>query len=116
MARSGDIAHDPICPAFGFWSQCPQHHPMPCLLQDWSKASAYDQPVVPPLQRRKDRVEHLREAEMGSSPGGYLAIGTEDAPRPRMSPATIAAKVLALVGEHRGGGLLRDISREERGC
>ncbi|KAK2530051.1 Mtss1l [Columba guinea] len=59
---------------------------------DWSKASAYDQPVVPPLQRRKDRVEHLREAEMGSSPGGYLAIGTEDAPRPRMSPATIAAK------------------------
>ncbi|XP_065704196.1 protein MTSS 2 isoform X7 [Patagioenas fasciata] len=59
---------------------------------DWSKASAYDQPVVPPVQRRKDRVEHLREAEMGSSPGGYLAIGTEDAPRPRMSPATIAAK------------------------
>ncbi|XP_053934690.1 protein MTSS 2 isoform X10 [Cuculus canorus] len=59
---------------------------------DWSKASPYDQPVVPTLQRRKDRVEHLREAEMGSSASGYPAIGGEDAPRPRMSPATIAAK------------------------
>ncbi|NXB54340.1 MTSSL protein, partial [Leucopsar rothschildi] len=65
---------------------------MPCPLQDWSKANPYDQPVVPTLQRRKDRVEHLREAEMGSPAGGYPAIGGEDAPRPRMSPATIAAK------------------------
>ncbi|NWW35957.1 MTSSL protein, partial [Panurus biarmicus] len=65
---------------------------MPCPLQDWSKASPYDQPVVPTLQRRKDRVEHLREAEMGSPAGGYSGIGAEDAPRPRMSPATIAAK------------------------
>ncbi|XP_026712776.1 MTSS1-like protein [Athene cunicularia] len=59
---------------------------------DWSKASPYDQPVVPTLQRRKDRVEHLREAEMGSPASGYPGIGGEDAPRPRMSPATIAAK------------------------
>ncbi|NXR22926.1 MTSSL protein, partial [Cinclus mexicanus] len=65
---------------------------MPCQLQDWSKASPYDQPVVPTLQRRKDRVEHLREAEMGSPAGGYSGISGEDAPRPRMSPATIAAK------------------------
>ncbi|NXN32094.1 MTSSL protein, partial [Nycticryphes semicollaris] len=73
-----------------FWLQ---FHPMSsCLLQDWSKASPYDQPVVPTLQRRKDRVEHLREAEMGSPASGYPAIGGEDAPRPRMSPATIAAK------------------------
>ncbi|NXW48485.1 MTSSL protein, partial [Nyctiprogne leucopyga] len=60
--------------------------------QDWSKASPYDQPVVPTLQRRKDRVEHLREAETGSPAGGYPGSGAEDAPRPRMSPATIAAK------------------------
>ncbi|XP_021396776.2 protein MTSS 2 isoform X3 [Lonchura striata] len=59
---------------------------------DWSKASPYDQPVVPTLQRRKDRVEHLREAELGSPAAGYPGIGGEDAPRPRMSPATIAAK------------------------
>ncbi|XP_052541231.1 protein MTSS 2 isoform X9 [Tympanuchus pallidicinctus] len=59
---------------------------------DWSKASPYDQPVVSTLQRRKDRVEHLREAEMGSASGAYPAMGSEDAPRPRMSPATIAAK------------------------
>uniref|UniRef100_A0A8C9MS63 MTSS I-BAR domain containing 2 n=1 Tax=Serinus canaria TaxID=9135 RepID=A0A8C9MS63_SERCA len=35
---------------------------------------------------------HLREAEMGSPAGGYPGISAEDAPRPRMSPATIAAK------------------------
>ncbi|NXX48999.1 MTSSL protein, partial [Tricholaema leucomelas] len=63
--------------------------PLSRPLQDWSKASPYDQPMVPTLQRRKDRVEHLREAEMGSAATGYTA---EDAPRPRMSPATIAAK------------------------
>ncbi|XP_073163278.1 protein MTSS 2 isoform X8 [Lepidochelys kempii] len=59
---------------------------------DWSKASPYDQPVVTTLQRRKNRVEHLREAEMGSAGMGYPGINLEDVPRPRMSPATIAAK------------------------
>ncbi|XP_053904689.1 protein MTSS 2 isoform X7 [Malaclemys terrapin pileata] len=59
---------------------------------DWSKASPYDQPVVTTLQRRKDRVEHLREAELGSTSMGYPGINLEDVPRPRMSPATIAAK------------------------
>uniref|UniRef100_A0A8C4JQ71 MTSS I-BAR domain containing 2 n=1 Tax=Dromaius novaehollandiae TaxID=8790 RepID=A0A8C4JQ71_DRONO len=59
---------------------------------DWSKASPYDQPVVNTLQRRKDRVEHLREAEMASAAMGYTGISVEEAPRPRMSPATIAAK------------------------
>ncbi|NWZ52192.1 MTSSL protein, partial [Haliaeetus albicilla] len=90
----GDTGACPLlpCPAFSSWSQCPRCHPMPCPLQDWSKASPYDQPVVPTLQRRKDRVEHLREAEMGSPASGYSGIGGEDAPRPRMSPATIAAK------------------------
>uniref|UniRef100_A0A8C8SSH3 MTSS I-BAR domain containing 2 n=1 Tax=Pelusios castaneus TaxID=367368 RepID=A0A8C8SSH3_9SAUR len=59
---------------------------------DWSKACPYDQPVISTLQRRKDRVEHLREAEMGSTSVGYPGINMEDVPRPRMSPATIAAK------------------------
>ncbi|NXG68873.1 MTSS1 protein, partial [Baryphthengus martii] len=91
---SEDIGARPLPPCCAVSSQpgCPQCHPMPCLLQDWSKASPYDQPVVPTLQRRKDRVEHLREAEMGLPATGYPAIGAEDAPRPRMSPATIAAK------------------------
>ncbi|XP_038223886.1 protein MTSS 2 isoform X6 [Dermochelys coriacea] len=62
------------------------------LSLDWSKASPYDQPVVTTLQRRKDRVEHLREAEMGSASVGHPGINLEDVPRPRMSPATIAAK------------------------
>ncbi|XP_039358700.1 protein MTSS 2 isoform X8 [Mauremys reevesii] len=62
------------------------------LSLDWSKASPYDQPVVSTLQRRKDRVEHLREAELGSASMGYPGINLEDVPRPRMSPATIAAK------------------------
>ncbi|NXO53813.1 MTSSL protein, partial [Aramus guarauna] len=91
---SGDVGARtlPPCRAFGSRPRCPQRHPVPCPLQDWSKASPYDQPVVPTLQRRKDRVEHLREAEMGSPAVGYPGIGGEDAPRPRMSPATIAAK------------------------
>ncbi|XP_074142039.1 protein MTSS 2 isoform X2 [Sminthopsis crassicaudata] len=59
---------------------------------DWSKAGPYDQPMATTLQRRKDRVEHLREAEVGPGSGGYPSIGGEEAPRPRMSPATIAAK------------------------
>ncbi|NWH71434.1 MTSS1 protein, partial [Piaya cayana] len=83
--------HPPL-PCFLLLGRCPWRYPVLCLLQDWSKASPYDQPVVPTLQRRKDRVEHLREAEMGSPAGGYPAMGGEDAPRPRMSPATIAAK------------------------
>lgn len=75
-------------------------------MQDWSKASPYDQPVVPTLQRRKDRVEHLREAEMSSPGSGYPGIGTEDTPRPRMSPATIAAKVPPPAGQALRQGLL----------
>ncbi|NWW77718.1 MTSS1 protein, partial [Climacteris rufus] len=86
----GTSARVPSCPAPG--PSVTSMNLTPCPLQDWSKASPYDQPVVPTLQRRKDRVEHLREAEMGSPAAGYPGIGTEDAPRPRMSPATIAAK------------------------
>ncbi|XP_078005473.1 protein MTSS 2 isoform X6 [Phascolarctos cinereus] len=59
---------------------------------DWSKAGPYDQPMATTLQRRKDRVEHLREAEGGPGSGSYPSIGGEETPRPRMSPATIAAK------------------------
>ncbi|XP_069510994.1 protein MTSS 2 isoform X8 [Ambystoma mexicanum] len=56
---------------------------------DWSKASPYDQPMLASLQRRKDRVEHLRESELGP---GYQGMSMDDPHRPRMSPATIAAK------------------------
>ncbi|NXF09553.1 MTSS1 protein, partial [Smithornis capensis] len=86
----GDIRAWPFLPRSS--SRCHSVNLTPFPLQDWSKASPYDQPVVPTLQRRKDRVEHLREAEMGSPASGYPGIGSEDAPRPRMSPATIAAK------------------------
>ncbi|XP_029465085.1 protein MTSS 2 isoform X2 [Rhinatrema bivittatum] len=56
---------------------------------DWAKASPYEQPMVNTLQRRKDRVEHLREAELGPA---YLGMNADESQRPRMSPATIAAK------------------------
>ncbi|XP_054856327.1 protein MTSS 2 isoform X2 [Eublepharis macularius] len=59
---------------------------------DWSKATLYEQPVVNTLQRRKDRVEHLREAEMGSATLVYPGMSLEEGSRPRMSPASIAAK------------------------
>nr|XP_033797109.1 protein MTSS 2 isoform X2 [Geotrypetes seraphini] len=57
--------------------------------KDWAKASPYEQPMVNTLQRRKDRVEHLREAELGPA---YLGMSMDELQRPRMSPATIAAK------------------------
>nr|XP_056718641.1 protein MTSS 2 isoform X2 [Euleptes europaea] len=59
---------------------------------DWSKATLYEQPVANTLQRRKDRVEHLREAEMGSATLVYPGISLEEGSRPRMSPASIAAR------------------------
>lgn len=57
---------------------------------DWAKAGPHEQPST--LQRRKDRVELLRETEPGTASGGTLGPSGEEAPRPRMSPATIAAK------------------------
>lgn len=55
------------------------------------------------LQRRKDRVEHLREAEMSAASLVYPGFGLEEGSRPRMSPACIAAKVQVM---GTGGGLL----------
>ncbi|KAM8799341.1 protein MTSS 2 [Eudromia elegans] len=60
--------------------------------QDWSKGGPYEQPAAGTLQRRKDRVEHLRDAEVASAAAAYAGLAGEEAPRPRMSPATIAAK------------------------
>ncbi|XP_063573833.1 protein MTSS 2 isoform X5 [Pongo abelii] len=59
---------------------------------DWSKVSSHEQPSGATLQRRKDRVELLRDTEPGPASGGTLGPSGEEAPRPRMSPATIAAK------------------------
>ncbi|XP_061449802.1 protein MTSS 2 isoform X2 [Rhineura floridana] len=63
------------------------------LCKDWSKANLYEQPVGNTLQRRRDRIEHLREAEMSSTTTlVYPGVSLEEGPRPRMSPASIAAK------------------------
>ncbi|XP_016045285.1 protein MTSS 2 isoform X8 [Erinaceus europaeus] len=59
---------------------------------DWSKAGPHEQPMGTTLQRRKDRVELLRDAEPGPASGATLGPSGEESPRPRMSPATIAAK------------------------
>ncbi|XP_076989092.1 protein MTSS 2 isoform X2 [Tamandua tetradactyla] len=59
---------------------------------DWAKAGPHEQPPGTALQRRKDRVELLREAEPSPAGGGVLGPGGEETLRPRMSPATIAAK------------------------
>ncbi|XP_045389944.1 protein MTSS 2 isoform X5 [Lemur catta] len=59
---------------------------------DWSKAGPHEQPSAATLQRRKDRVELLRDAEPGPTSGGTVGPSGEEVPRPRMSPATIAAK------------------------
>ncbi|XP_073736132.1 protein MTSS 2 isoform X3 [Callorhinus ursinus] len=59
---------------------------------DWAKAGPHEQPSGTSLQRRKDRAEHPRDTEPGLASGGTLGPSGEEAPRPRMSPATIAAK------------------------
>ncbi|KAF3817666.1 hypothetical protein GH733_012953 [Mirounga leonina] len=60
--------------------------------RDWAKAGPHEQPSGTSLQRRKDRAEHPRDPEPGLASGGTLGPSGEEAPRPRMSPATIAAK------------------------
>uniref|UniRef100_A0A8B9SAX4 MTSS I-BAR domain containing 2 n=1 Tax=Apteryx owenii TaxID=8824 RepID=A0A8B9SAX4_APTOW len=82
--------------------------------QDWSKASPYDQPVVNTLQRRKDRVEHLREAEMASAAMGYPGISVEEAPRPRMSPATIHGEEVSPAASDLAMVLTRGLSLEHQ--
>ncbi|KAG2470143.1 MTSSL protein, partial [Polypterus senegalus] len=62
------------------------------LFQDWSKPGPYDQPVVNTLQRKKEPVDRLRDPETTPPQPGYAALHPEDSQRPRMTPATIAAK------------------------
>ncbi|XP_047435878.1 protein MTSS 2 isoform X3 [Mugil cephalus] len=64
------------------------------MWKDWSKAGQYEQSMAAAtVQRRKEPLDRLRESE--SSPGspGYAGPShPEDAQRPRMTPANVAAK------------------------
>ncbi|XP_078400088.1 protein MTSS 2-like isoform X12 [Cetorhinus maximus] len=60
---------------------------------DWSKPGPYDQPVVNTLQRRKEATERYREAEAVSATMVYPGISVEEIQRPRMTAASLAAKV-----------------------
>ncbi|KAG5849363.1 hypothetical protein ANANG_G00109540 [Anguilla anguilla] len=67
---------------------------------DWSKPGPYEQPLVSTLQRRKEPLERLREPEASAGAQGYSGMHPEDPQqRPRMTPASIAAKVTAKHGE-----------------
>ncbi|KAL7831042.1 hypothetical protein SRHO_G00305440 [Serrasalmus rhombeus] len=59
---------------------------------DWSKAGPHEQPLVNTLQRRKEPLDRLRESEASPQSQGYAGVHPEDPQRPRMTPATIAAK------------------------
>ncbi|XP_037372002.1 protein MTSS 2 isoform X2 [Talpa occidentalis] len=74
------------------YSKPPSPMPSDITSQDWSKAGPHEQPSGTTLQRRKDRVELLRDTEPGPASGSTVGPSGEEAPRPRMSPATIAAK------------------------
>ncbi|XP_064437343.1 protein MTSS 2 isoform X4 [Mirounga angustirostris] len=74
------------------YSKPPSPMPSDITSQDWAKAGPHEQPSGTSLQRRKDRAEHPRDPEPGLASGGTLGPSGEEAPRPRMSPATIAAK------------------------
>ncbi|XP_070616669.1 protein MTSS 2 isoform X2 [Erythrolamprus reginae] len=83
---SGFISQDAM------FSKPPSPMPLDITSQDWSRLPVYEQPGASALQRRKDRVELLREAEPGLASLGYPGLSLEEAPRPRLSPASIAAK------------------------
>ncbi|XP_056098447.1 protein MTSS 2 isoform X6 [Rhinichthys klamathensis goyatoka] len=59
---------------------------------DWSKVGSSEQPLASMLQRRKEPLDRLREAETSPQSQGYSGMHSEDPQRPRMTPATIAAK------------------------
>ncbi|XP_038663017.1 protein MTSS 2 isoform X10 [Scyliorhinus canicula] len=61
--------------------------------KDWSKPGPYDQPVVNTLQRRKETMERYREAEAVSATMVYPGISVEEIQRPRVTAASLAAKV-----------------------
>ncbi|XP_057191259.1 protein MTSS 2 isoform X2 [Triplophysa rosa] len=58
---------------------------------DWSKVGSNEQPLASTIQRRKE-ADRLREAETSPQSQGYSGMHSEDPQRPRMTPATIAAK------------------------
>ncbi|XP_044040511.1 protein MTSS 2 isoform X3 [Siniperca chuatsi] len=64
------------------------------IWKDWSKAGQYEQPVAAAaVQRRKEPLDRLRENEASPGSQGYAGPShPDDAQRPRMTPATIAAK------------------------
>ncbi|GLD55611.1 MTSS1-like protein isoform X3 [Lates japonicus] len=64
------------------------------IWKDWSKAGQYEQPVAAaPVQRRKEPLDRLRENEASPGSQGYAGPShPDDGQRPRMTPATIAAK------------------------
>ncbi|XP_026992807.1 protein MTSS 2 isoform X3 [Tachysurus fulvidraco] len=55
---------------------------------DWSKAGLHEQSAANTLQRRKE----TRESELSPQSQGYAGVHPDDPQRPRMNPATIAAK------------------------
>ncbi|KAG1955669.1 protein MTSS 2 isoform X3 [Pimephales promelas] len=59
---------------------------------DWSKVGSSEQPLASTLQRRKEPLDRLKEAETSPQSQGYSGMHSEDPQRPRMTPATIAAK------------------------
>uniref|UniRef100_A0A8C1J358 MTSS I-BAR domain containing 2b n=1 Tax=Cyprinus carpio TaxID=7962 RepID=A0A8C1J358_CYPCA len=64
---------------------------IPCW-KDWSKIGSSEQVLASTLQRRKEPLDRLREAETSPQSQGYSGMHSEDPQRPRMTPATIAAK------------------------
>ncbi|XP_067258136.1 protein MTSS 2 isoform X2 [Chanodichthys erythropterus] len=74
------------------YSKPPSPMPSDITSQDWSKVGSSEQPLASTLQRRKEPLDRLRETETSPQSQGYSGMHSEDPQRPRMTPATIAAK------------------------
>uniref|UniRef100_A0A672SJ69 IMD domain-containing protein n=1 Tax=Sinocyclocheilus grahami TaxID=75366 RepID=A0A672SJ69_SINGR len=57
-----------------------------------SSMCSSEQPLTSTLQRRKEPLDRLWEAETSPQSQGYTGMHSEDPQRPRMNPATTAAK------------------------
>uniref|UniRef100_A0A8C1KB61 MTSS I-BAR domain containing 2 n=2 Tax=Cyprinus carpio TaxID=7962 RepID=A0A8C1KB61_CYPCA len=86
----------------------------PADLMDWSKVGPSEQPLASTLQRRKEPLDRLREAETSPQSQGYSGMHSEDPQRPRMNPATTPGEEVSPAASDLAMVLTRGLSMEQQ--